>query len=134
MNALTAIHYWPNWCSAARMQMPEVLALMQEKKCIKYISVNDPDSRNYVSKRLMRQGDVLGAYYQLERYGREKLVAINDRSQQRYFKRYFLKDNRRVKHELIEYFLLFDQSGKLLYHNTDQFTTDTLRNALAAYH
>jgi hypothetical protein len=75
----------------------------------------------------------VSAYYRIERKGREKMIAINDHSQFKYFNWYFAKETGRTWPELIEQFLLFDRSGRLVYHTKGEFQLDSVRAGLRTF-
>jgi thiol-disulfide isomerase/thioredoxin len=136
-NEFTAVYYWPSWCGACYGNLPTFFDLMRQKRSITLISINDPNSKPVASKLLLRNTDVVKGYFQIERHGREKLIMVNDRGQQRYFNRYYTPGASKTEAELIRRFLLFDRNGKLLYSNSTDYLdsmADSLGIALAHYH
>ncbi len=132
-NDLTAVFLWPGWCSGCRAHVPAIWDVLRQKKSITLISINDPESRPFLPKSLIDQPDVIKGYYRIQRYGREKMIAINDMTQFKYFYWYFTKEISKAKPQPNEYFLLFDRTGKLLYRATNYFNADTLAKGLAQY-
>jgi hypothetical protein len=116
--------------------MPPILDVMRQNRHITFISVNDPESRPIVPSVLLQNSDVVKGSYQIQRYGREKLIAINDNSQQRYFNWYFTKSVDMAEIAVLRRFLLFDQSGRLLYYSKGDFidvSADSLSAILKPY-
>jgi hypothetical protein len=128
----TGIYYWPAWCSGCRVKVPAVVELLAQKKNITLISVNDPDSRPFLPQWLVNRQVVKG-YYRIERHGREKLITINDVTQFKYFHWYFTRETCKYEARQNQYFLLFDRTGKLLYHNKSDFNVDSIKVAIAGY-
>lgn len=114
-NEYTAIYFWPSWCASCIPKIPALLDLMRQKKSVTFISVNDPNSAPFLSKKLIFHPEVLKGYFRIKRYGPRPMISINDRSQFRYFNWYFTRRTGKDEVEQIRRFLLFDHSGKLLY-------------------
>jgi len=132
-NELTAIYFWPSWCSACRSTLPVVQDVLRRKKSIEFISVNDPDSRPFLSKKLIRHPQAGTSYYRIQRHGREPVISINDHRQFQYFNRHFTGETGRTWPQLIEQFLLLDRSGKILYYSKSEFQADSLVEVLRQY-
>jgi hypothetical protein len=131
-NEYTGVYYWPAWCAGCRVKVPAVVDLLAQKKSITLISVNDPNSKTFLPQWLLNRQIVKGCY-RIQRYGKQKLIAINDVTQFRYFHAYFTRGACKYETRQNQYFFLFDRKGKLLYHNKSDFNVDSLRIALAEY-
>jgi thiol-disulfide isomerase/thioredoxin len=129
---LTAVYYWPAWCAGCREKVPDILSIMQRKNSLTFISINDPESRSFLPKYLINP-DIIKGYFRIQRYGRNQWFSINDKTQFRYFNWYYTRDTTTLETRMNQFFLIFNKSGKLLYHNIGDFTVDSLRAVLAPY-
>jgi hypothetical protein len=105
---------------------------MRQKKSIAFISINDPDSGPFLSRKLIEHPDVVKGAYRIQRYGRERMFSINDNMQYRYFNWYYTKKTDMHEIEQIRRFLLFDRSGKLLYASPTDYLDDIEDSVKAA--
>lgn len=127
----TAIYFWPTWCAPCVQKVPHIINAVASRKDITLLMINDPDSREYVKKKLVQQSDHL-SYYRVE--GRvSRMVAVNDMSEIRYFNQHFTKETSKRKNERNPAFFLFDEQGKLLYYNKQLLEVDSVKNTLIQF-